>query len=225
MKTVVSRDTIYVGHVVKPLQFFKALQDGIDGDGYSIRTGQLRVNKSHIVRSMLFTITEDGLANDLLYKSPLYPILNKASIKDCQASDLVVEHPVRISGLLSRNNFGKFLTFKDLKLVRKNIFSAGYLIKNSERFGMLQVLAPSGVEDEPNFDIEVKGFTREVFPTVKYYYAAGATFIRSDEAEIPQQYWKVLSDHITDVPGMLTTDCFTPSSYDEGKIVKRLKLK
>ena len=79
-KYKVCRDNIYVGEVVRTDAIFR--YEG-DSDFLCTKPGQLDIESWFSYRSMLFVPNEEKLSNDLLYKSPNYPILNITDDEIC----------------------------------------------------------------------------------------------------------------------------------------------
>ena len=99
-KYVVCRDNIYVGEVVRTDSIYR--YDG-DHDFFKTKPGQLSTSSWRSYRSMLFVPNEDKLSNDLLYRSPNYPILNVTDDETCLnlgKNSLVIKDACNLAALL-----------------------------------------------------------------------------------------------------------------------------
>lgn len=134
----VNRDDIYVGKVIKlSMQAEPYRRWEIKSD--ICKTG-LIANAYKPLRSILFTPTYSGYANDLLYDSPLYPALNIADTSDCLKpyKNTVVAYCCHLSQLLEYLGFNEKLTFKDIEEIRKTIFAAHWAQDNCQMFGFTE---------------------------------------------------------------------------------------
>lgn len=107
----VSRSEIYVGKVVNK-------QD----------------QEEHIYRSILFSINNDNLSQDLLYKSPNYPVIN---ISDCaDAAAIVVDHIYSLNSVLDYFHFNFLLYYPDVLTIKNLFFNKNFVINNLGLFGI-----------------------------------------------------------------------------------------
>lgn len=130
----IDRDSIYVGEVIKPIDFFK-YQYRCEETGQKVE-GKLRVDSYDLYRSILFTKDEENFAVDLLYQSPRYPILSITDENICMNSDILVKDPYNLEPLLKYFGHSKKLSFEEILEIRKTYFSGSFGIDNCELFGM-----------------------------------------------------------------------------------------
>lgn len=132
-KYTVCRDNVYVGEVIKTNDIYVYEEDGkdvlISGAYYSLR-------------SILFTVNENGCAEDLIYNSPNYPILNITDNHKCLSlgeNSLVIRDAQNLADLLTYFGYKHDLTFEDIMKIRKRFFSGFFGINNCELFGMKEL--------------------------------------------------------------------------------------
>lgn len=90
-------------------------------------------------RSMLFALDENRHANDLLYNSPHYPILNISPNDDCLSSDIVVGHyTFEMYELLKYFGYPEEIGYEDALQIRNTFFSCDYALDNCEIFGVIE---------------------------------------------------------------------------------------
>lgn len=93
-------------------------------------------NQSIFQRTMLFVLDENKHANDLLYNSPSYPIINISSHDDIYHSKIVLLHYTYwIGKLLEHFGYPDKLQYADIVRIRKHLFSCDYALENCEIFG------------------------------------------------------------------------------------------
>lgn len=130
----INRDAIYVGEVIKPIDFlkyqYKNFQTGKKEES------KLRASSYDSYRSILFIRDEEDFALDLLYQSPRYPILSITDENICMNSDIVIKDPYNLSLLLKHFGYDKNLSYKELLEIRKTYFTGSFGIENCELFGM-----------------------------------------------------------------------------------------
>lgn len=112
----VCRDTIYAGSVIKTKRVLT-----IDNKIY--------VPDYTKLRSTIFTINEDGLAQDLLYNAPNYPI---RGISDSSKTnnDIIINNAFKMKPLLDLYGFCNLLYYIDI-ITAKNIFFSGSFVKHN----------------------------------------------------------------------------------------------
>lgn len=133
-KYKVCRENIYVGEVVKTRCVYHRGIVGVLNTG----KGQLDIGSWRSYRSILFTTTEEKLANDLLYNSPNYPILNITDDEICMDFDrsiTLVKDAYNLAELLKYFGYNEELTYKDIIKIRKTFFSGKFAYDNCELFG------------------------------------------------------------------------------------------
>ena len=126
----VSIDNIYVGKVFKIYGSYNKSDVERDINKRSYHSFQ---------RHILFSVNEDGLANDLLYNSPEYPIMNITPddlLVNKTGIDTIIAEPYKISDLLKYLDYNDELTYQDILNIRKNIINKKFLDSNYQLFGL-----------------------------------------------------------------------------------------
>lgn len=133
-KYEVNRDDIYVGEVVESTSFYPDYDDD----------SKLSIGSCYHIRSMLFVLDDDGSANDLLYTSEQYPVLNitEANIVQWLGRHstpkrplFVVDHAYNIGELLKYYGFGETMTSADVVRARNFLFAKKFMENHCEDFG------------------------------------------------------------------------------------------
>ncbi len=124
----VNIDDIYIGELVKVKGSIKRFSGKSD---YFYNDGELYLEQWERYRSMLFVLDKNKKANDLLYNSPKYPILNITN-------DLLIKEPLVIQDAYSISILKYFLkkdtlTYKDLLYLKRKYLN-GHFIRNNEVF-------------------------------------------------------------------------------------------
>lgn len=132
-KYVVNRDDIYVGEVARTDKIYRS-----NGDIWTA-PGTLDTASWRSYRSILFVPDENKLTNDLLYRSPSYPILNITDEETCLSlpeKSIVIKDSFNLAELLQYFGYGKDLTYEDIMKIRKTFFTGRFAKDNCELFGM-----------------------------------------------------------------------------------------
>lgn len=133
-KYKVCRDNVYVGQVIRTSCVYQKRVMRASKE----KNGILDVDRWRGYRSILFTLNEDNLADDLLYNSPNYPILNISDNEKCTDFNnriILVKDAYNLSELLRYFNYNKELTYEDIIRIRKTFFSGKFVYDNCELFG------------------------------------------------------------------------------------------
>ena len=134
---LVDRDNVFAGQVINAKNLYQSYD----------HTKVYPMN-FNILRSTLFTLNKDNLADDLLYSSDNYPVLNVTDNKELfsymrETSDarLLIANAINISELLKHYGYSEKLTYDEVLKIRKEIFSYiflnihvfdfGYVMKNN----------------------------------------------------------------------------------------------
>jgi hypothetical protein len=132
----IKRDSIFIGEVIRPSNaVFRYPPDYIDYYTHKKLAGKLGASFFYRYRSILFTLNEDLLADDLLYKSPNYPILNRSYDKDCIDEYNVIKNEYNLGPLLEYLGYKEELTLKDIKRIRRRLFDGKFINVYCEIFG------------------------------------------------------------------------------------------
>ena len=127
---------------------------------------------------MLFVPNEENLANDLLYRSPNYPILNITEDNIClnfEKGNIVVKESYNLSELLKYYWFDQYLTFEDIILIRKTFFTGNFAKDHCHLFGWKETMAES-----------------VTFYTNGNIVTGHRMFIGTSENILPREYWDIL---------------------------------
>ena len=228
-KYVVCRDNIYVGEVVRTDRI-SYCYDG-KADFFRTKPLQLSTGSWRSYRSMLFVPNEDKLSNDLLHRSPNYPILNITDDETCLKlgqNSIVIKDVCNLAALLEYFGYKKELTFEDIMQIRKTFFTGKFAKDNCQLFGYKETMAEdvtfydNGEEviDPIKLELRRKQFRAE-------QQAGHRTFSGISESPLPRKYFDVLDERgnksLMDVINGFDEkiDAFTPHK-EEGP-VKRLK--
>lgn len=133
----VNRDDVYIGRVAKINGVYR--ED--DGTGLWIKAGELApmgYPRHRNYRSMLFVPDGNNYANDLLYQSPNYPVLNMTDddvFTNLKEDTIVIEYYRSLASLLEYLEYDKTLTYEDIIRIKNTIFSGHFAKDNCELFG------------------------------------------------------------------------------------------
>ena len=118
-KYKVDRDKIWIGHVVIIDKVFRHEKEC---NTFFTQLGKLDVTAYTSLRSMLFRVNNEGLAQDLLYDSPNYPILNITNDEICLnliKRSIAIREAFSLEELLKYFRYDEKLTLKDIIRIRK----------------------------------------------------------------------------------------------------------
>lgn len=194
-KYKVSRDSIYVGELVRT--------DGIyrykgDSDFFLTKSGELTTDSWFPYRSMLFVPNEENFSNDLLYRSPNYPVLNITDDNLClnlEEKSVVVKDACNLAALLEYFGYSEILSFEDIIKIRKTFFTGRFAKDNCELFGWRETMAEDvtfyshdqEVTNPNELEKRRKKFRAE-------QQAGHRMFSGTSESVLPREYWDVLDD-------------------------------
>lgn len=90
-------------------------------------------------RTMLFILDESLHANDLLYDSPHYPILNISPNEDCLNSSICILHNTyQIGEVLKYFGYPEELNYDDIVKIRRTLFNCDFVLDNCQLFGRFE---------------------------------------------------------------------------------------
>lgn len=164
-------------------------------------------------RSMLFVPTEENMANDLLYQSNFYPILEGKTDDLIESQIFIVKDIFHLDEILKYFGYGENLTYMDILKIRKTIFSNSFIIQNFELFGWKKI----GINEQININPACLEFHRK-----GYHMFVGASHGALPRGAI--YHLDRLSDHLFEEYVKNKNNkmnAFTPSK-EEGPI-KKLK--
>lgn len=192
---VVSRDDIYVGEVVRTNCIYRYLGDS---DFSKTKPGKLDTGSWRSFRSMLFVPNENKLANDLLYRSPNYPILNVTDDETCLNlgdNSIVIKDACNLAELLKYFGYRENLTYEDIMKIRKTFFTGRFAKDNCQLFGWKETMAEdvtfytNGEEVTNPRELERR---RRQFRSEQR--AGHRMFSGVSESPLPREYWDVLDN-------------------------------
>ena len=82
---------------------------------------------------MIFSLSENRLAMDLLYDTPEVPVLNYSDVSQVLPNRLMVDYAVNVSLLLERLGFDEYLEYEDI-LKFKDMLNDNLLFENINLF-------------------------------------------------------------------------------------------
>jgi len=194
-KYIVCRDNIYVGELVRTDSIYR--YEGED-DFFRIKPGQLSTGSWRSYRSMLFVPNEDNLSNDLLYRTPNYPILNVTDDEIClnlRENSIVIKDACNLAALLEYFGYKKDLTYEDIIKIRRTFFTGNFAKNNCELFGYKETMA----EDLTFYDKGKKVTNPIALAKRRMQYrldqlAGHRMFSGVAESTLPSEYWDVLDE-------------------------------
>ena len=227
-KYVVCRDNIYVGEVVRTDSIYR--YEG-DDDIFRTKPGQLSTGSWRSYRSMLFVPNEDNLSNDLLYRTPNYPILNVTDDETCLnlgENNIVIKDACNLAALLEYFGYKKDLTYEDIMKIRKTFFTGRFAKDNCQLFGWKETMAEdltfytNGQEVTDPRELEKR---RRQFRAEQQ--AGHRMFSGVSESSLPREYWDILDDRgdntLMDVIAGFDEKMNAFAPHKEEGPVKRLK--
>lgn len=191
-KYKVCRDNIYVGEVIRTRCVYH--NNIVD----NTRNGELRVDRWRSYRSILFVPNENNLADDLLYNSPNYPVLNITNNEKCLDFDeniILINDACNLSELLKYFGYNEELTYQDILKIRRTFFSEKFLRDNCELFGYREI----NPEEMTYYkhDIEITD-PKKIKKCITYYKRKQLLGCRDycsiKENVLPREYWHILSE-------------------------------
>ncbi len=218
-KYTVNRSDVYVGAVVRTNMVFR--HEGAQSF-YGVQPGQLITGSYRLYRSMLFVPDSNAQSNDLLYKSPSYPILNITDDRTCldvKKNNPVITDAINLDELLAYFGYQEELTYQDLAKIRATFFNGTFAKNHCELFGYREL--PK--EEIPCYGDKI--MTEQ--EGLEYCYESRwsrRVFERAHQGPLSSIYWKVLEERgDNDFQDALLnhkkTDAFLPDK-EEGHIKK-----
>ena len=159
-KFVCKREDVCAGRLIKEnnVSYGAYFEDGSVMNADELEEKGYKYDRGLYCRHILFNIDIHNLANDLVYKSPLYPIEEIYPTIDFE-SDFVVEDMVNLENVLKYMNYNESLTQEDIKDIYKNLIKhKTWLKKNYQLFGL-----EKGIFKEFYFKPEDSALPKEVF--------------------------------------------------------------
>lgn len=147
---------------------------------------------------MLFVPNEEKLSNDLLYRSPRYPILNVTDDETCLKlgeESIVIKDAFNLATLLEYFGYNKDLTFEDIMRIRKTFFTGRFARDNCELFGWKEIKPEDWTYYKNGVEItDPKELKRRIAQERKSQQAGHRSFTGISESVLPREYWDVLDE-------------------------------
>lgn len=195
-KYVVCRDDIYVGEVVQADCIYR--YEGEHNFFNNTKPGQLTTNLGGEYRSILFVPNEDKLANDLLYRTPSYPILNVTDDETClnlEEDSIVIRGAYNLAVLLEYFGYQKDLTYEDIIRIRKTFFTGRFAKDHCELFGWKESKPEDMTYYKNGVEItELKELRRCIAQERRSQKSGHRSFGTISESVLPREYWNILDD-------------------------------
>ncbi len=195
IKYRVSRDNVYVGEVAKVDEIFRYSEDR---HFYNTKAGQLDLSSWVSYRSMLFVPDEKKLSNDLLYRSPSYPILNVTDDEICLAlkeGSIVIKDACNLAPLLEYFGYDKDLTYEDIMTIRKTFFTGRFAKDNCELFGYEEHQPEDWTYYQNGVEItNPKKLKKRIEEEKRLQKKGHRSFGSIPEYVLPQEYFDILDD-------------------------------
>lgn len=195
-KYKVCRDNIYVGEVALTNKIYR--YEG-NSNFFLTKKGELTTGSWCSYRSMLFVLDEDKLSDDLLYRSPSYPVLNVTDDKFCLDlngnNNIVIKEACNLAALLKYFEYDEVLTFKDIMRIKNTFFTGKFAKDNCELFGWKETMAEDVIfysDGEKVTDLKKLKRLRWEFRTGQLL--GHRTFSKTSDELLPKKYFDVLDD-------------------------------
>lgn len=196
----VSRANIFAGNLVKAESIYRHKGDY---EIFHIKTGQLITGNCYSYRSILFVPNEKKLANDLLYNSPSYPILNVTDDDIClglNKGSIVIKDACNLEALLKYFDYNKELTFEDIMRIRKTFFTGKFAKDHCKLFGYKETMAEDLTFYSGDKEITSIKEIKKQRKQFKSLQKCGIRFFKMIcEGLLPREYWYLL-DQMGDSP-------------------------
>lgn len=224
-KYKVKRDGVHIGGVIKTSTIYRYSNDS----KYNKETDDhLGVVSFHDCRSMLFVLDENNLANDLLYNSPNYPVLNMSDDDMClKLGDdaVVLKEAISLAPLLQYYGYPEELNYDDILKIRKRFFDGDFARENSILFGYKPVRAKDLYWHKHGEIVRNPFIIKQLCLKYEWEHRGdNRRYHTIDDVKIPREYFNVLDEYgdISLVQAFLcrrSSDVFVPDKK-EGKVKK-----
>jgi len=227
----VKRDNIYVGAVVKSNKIFRVTSNN---NLFNEKIGQLvSLGAYWNYRSMLFIPNEKKLANDLLFNSPCYPIINFTDDEFClslEEDSIIIKKACNLSQLLKYFGYGEELTYEDILKIRKTFFTGKFAKENCRLFGWEEKRPEELVYYNDGVVVTDPRELKKLIEKEKEARRNGKRqFFEMTDSILPKEYWDIL-DSLGDASLMeslcsygVKRNAFAPHK-EEGPIKKLTRL-
>lgn len=228
-KYLVSRNDVYVGEVINTISGIYRLDD--DCGFFGAKAGELDVSCWSSYRSMLFTLNDEKMSNDLLYNSPSYPVLNFTDDNICLGlgdGSTIIKGACCLGELLEYFGYDSELSYKDVVSARNTFFTGRFAKDNCELFGWKEFMPEEATYFEDGIEITDPKKLKRILARVERDRQRGhRSFMGVSEHVLSRDYWDVLDklgdNSVSDILGGWCSkiDSFKPSVYESH--VKKLR--
>ncbi len=148
---VVSRSSICAGKLLNMRSVhYDNLTLSSKGDQFDQEMIRMELSTGIACRGMLFTVTEDNVARDLIYTTPTNYSIETIQPKISTDSSLIITDYVELEELLKHLNYGEYLTQKELyEIYKKLILTKRWLKMNQKLFDLDTILYDSFATEAP----------------------------------------------------------------------------
>jgi len=184
----VCRDEVFVGQLINTDKIYHSSKRY---RFYDDKSNELCTGVYSIYRSVLFTLNEEKMANDLLYQSPNYPILNLTDDNVClnlEGEKVIVKDYINLSQLLKYYKYNEELTYEDILKIRKKFFNSDFVKDNCELFGLKETTSRELVVLTDFRELkELNGII------TRRQQIGKRTFVSGFDSELSGEYWNILN--------------------------------
>lgn len=223
-KYKVCRNDVYVGKVIKTSEIYQLSNEDM--------SERLRAISGVPYRSILFVPDNKDLADDLLYRSPSYPILNLTDDEMCLSlgeESIVVNGACPLAQLLEYYDYPMTLSYEDIKRIRKAFFYGHFAKDNSQLFGYKEIKPEDWTYFENGQEITNPKKLQRCIAAERHSQKLGhRNFVGIADHELPREYFDILDElgnnSLLDILRGFERkiDSFTPPR-EEGPILKLKK--
>ena len=225
-KYVVSRDKIYVGQVIRTSSIYRFVSDKDNAQKANIHIGTWKY-----YRSMLFVPDKNDLADDLLYNSPKYPIVNITDddiLLKLDANSIIIKDACNLEKLLKYFNYDEKLTYEEIKRIHKMFFNNKFISNYCELFGKREIKPEDYKYYKNGIEItDPKELKRILIKEKQRIKKEHKSYTDLSESVLPRGYWSVLNNNSNNslmdvIKGYeKRVDVFSP--YNHEYKIKKLK--
>lgn len=217
IKKEIDRDKIMSGVVVRVNKFELSAKNPDDIiDNFLEENVSLTIGDSNSYRSILFTISSELTATDLLYPNSRYdyPILGISSNEECLKTGILVSEAFSMGELLKYFHYEKYLSNRQMLEIKNRFFSGRFGMDHCELFGYEEVIPEEfGLQ---NTDIEIIN-PEERYKAYKKFVSLDSTrsFIPNGNGKFPEKMMFLLDSRET----ITGRELFSPAKEEtEAKI-------
>lgn len=211
----IDRDKITVGQVVNVTEF--VIQLSGENNNYTKEDEiEISINSYIPYRSILFYITPEKRAGDLIYSSHDYPILNISDNEACLESGILVNDIYNMGSLLKYFGYKKYLSKKQIPEIRNRFFSGRFGMDHCNLFGMEEIIPEEFKPMENGIEI--------IDPEKRYEFYKKSIDLDTERSFIPTKkgiFPHELMFYLDSVPEMYSHDPFVPRTEESFVYIKK----